>query len=481
MPDITIPEGFKGTPEELKAFVDAELDKHHNHGKGDKQFQTDAELADIKKLAGVDTDVLSDDALARMAADKDEIVKKMDAIIEQGKETAEGLPVDPPAEEDALKGAHLGKLLKEIRESLKFGDRGPILSSMGDKITRDDLGKNGVPLPKELLKIFDGGSRRKITAAWLQKTTGFLEEGQGSLGGFTVPEQFIPQIMSFDLLPPIMRSRAFTIQATTNVVKMPRIVETTRATNIMGGVAANWTAEGTAITKSNPSFGQVALTAKKLALLTYASNELLDDNAVGLNDVLVRLFSEAMGWFEDKAFINGSGVHEPMGLRNSGAKLASAATTASTVLLVADVCKIFAKMMPGTEARGIWLMNPGLRDALPQMVSASGGDNIWYPRDLLTIKDSPEPWTLLGMPIFWTEHCAAFGTDEDILLIDPLNYLVMSRQDIRVAVSTESRFEEDETGYKLTERTDGQNWATSELTLADGSTTVSPVVYNNHT
>jgi HK97 family phage major capsid protein len=278
-----------------------------------------------------------------------------------------------------------------------------------------------------------------------------------------------------------MRSRAFTIQATTNVVKMPRIVETDRSTNIMGGVAANWTAEGGTITKSNPAFGQVALIAKKLALLTYVTNELLDDNAVGLNDMLVRLFSEAMGWFEDKAFINGSGVNEPLGIRQSGAKLASAATTASTVLLIADVCKIFAKMMPGTEGRGIWLMNPSVRDALPQMVSASGGDNVWYPRNILTVKDSPEPWRLLGMPIFWTEHCAAFGTDEDILLIDPLNYLVMSRQDVRVAVSTDARFESDDTGYRLTSRTDGQNWATSSLTLADGSTTVSPVVYNNHT
>ena len=471
MPEIKIPEGFKGTPEELKAFVNGEVDKYYN-----KDYKTDTELAEIKALAGVTSDELSPDALERMAADKDEIVKKADHLIElmeEDKETKDGIPTEPPEEEEPLKEATIGKIVKEIRTALHFGDRGPILSAMGEKLTRDDLSKNGVPLPKELLKIFDGGSRRK--------TTGFLEEGQLSMGGATVPEQFVADVLSFELLPPIIRSRAFTIQATTNVVKMPRIVETDRSTNIMGGVAANWTAEGGTITKSNPAFGQVALTAKKLALLTYVTNELLDDEAVGLNDMLVRLFSEAMGWFEDKAFINGSGVNEPLGIRQSGAKLASAATTASTVLLVADVCKIFAKMMPGTEGRGIWLMNPSVRDPLPQMVSASGGDNIWNPRNILSIKDSPEPWRLLGMPIFWTEHLAAFGTDEDVMLIDPLNYLVMSRQDVRVAVSTDSRFESDDTGYRLTSRTDGQNWATSSLTLADGSTTVSPVVYNNHT
>jgi HK97 family phage major capsid protein len=443
MPNIPIPEGFKGTPEELKAFVNGELDKYFK-----KEYKTDPEVAEIKELAGVTSDELSDDALERMAADKDEVVKAADRVIEaieQNKEEAASKPPVPIEDDTPKEPVHVGRLMKEIRNTLLFGDKGPLLSAMGDQVTRDDLSKNGVPLPKELCKLFDGGSRAK--------TTGFLEEGQGSLGGFTVPEQFINQVMSFELLPPIIRSRAFTINATTNVVKMPRIVETDRSTNIMGAVKANWTSEGIAITKSNPTWGQVVLTAKKLALLTYASNELLDDNAVGLNDVLVRIFSEAMGWFEDQAFINGSGVNEPLGIRQSGAKLASAATTASTVLLIADVCKIFAKMMPGTESRGIWLMNPSVRDALPQMVSASGGDNVWYPRNILTVKDSPEPWRLLGMPIFWTEHCAAFGTDEDILLIDPMNYLVMSRQDVRVAVSTESRFEEDETGYKLTSRT----------------------------
>ena len=459
------------TPEEIKQFVKDEVDKHHN-----KEYETDPEIAEIKKLAGVESDELSKDSVDKLAAQADEMSKQMDELIEQGKETQEGLPTEPPKDAKPVEELHIGSLVKQMRESLRFGGLSPALEEM--KVSRDDLSKNGVPLPKHLLNIFDGGSRREFDQI-IRKTTGFLEEGQGSQGGFTVPEQFIPEILMFELLPPIMRSRAFTIQATTNVVKVPRIVETDRSSNIHGGVAANWTAEGTAITKSNPAFGQVALIAKKLALLTYTSNELLDDNAVGLNDFLVRIFSEALGWFEDKAFINGSGVNEPLGIRQSGAKLTTT-ITASTVFNVDDACFMFSNTMPGTESRLIWLMHPGLRRALPQMLSAATGDNIWYPRNILSIKDDPSPWRLLGAPIFWTEHMAAFGTDEDIALIDPLNYLVMSRQDVRVAISTDVRFETDETGYKLTSRSDGQNWTTSTLTLADGTDTVSPVVVSDH-
>lgn len=454
----------KETPEEFKKRLDGEVDKYFN-----KEYETDAELAEIKAKAGVETDELSDDAIDKLAADADDMKKQMDVIIEQTKETDADLPDEKADQEDPLEGIHLGKLVKEIRGALRFGKRSPAIEALGD-VSVDDMSKDGVPLPKSILKLFDGSVR---------KTLGFLEEGQLSQGGAVVPEQFINQVMMFDLMPPVMRSRAFNIQATTNVVKVPRIVETTRASNVHGGIAANWTAESGTITKSDPKWGQAVLTAKKLAMLTYVTNELLDDNVVGLNDLLVRMFSEALGWFEDKAFINGSGVHEPIGIRQSGAKLLTT-ITASTVFLVADACKMFADTMPGTESRLIWLMNPSLREPLPQMLSASGGDNIWYPRNILSIKDSPEPWRLLGAPIFWTEHMASFGTDEDIALIDPFNYLVMSRQDIRVAVSTDSRFETDETGYKLTSRSDGQNWATSTLTLADGSTTVSPVVVSNH-
>ncbi len=464
------------TEEELKQKLEAnealrqklkdEVDMHFN-----KQYETDTELAEIKAKVGVTSDELSKDSIDKLADQADETGKKLDAIGEQMKEVAAKSAPDAPDEK--APEVHFGQFMKQVKAAKNHGEIGEALKGIED-LNLDMLTTQGVKLPKHLAKIFDGGSR--------VKTTGFLEEGQGSLGGFTVPEQFVPTLLTMELLEPIMRSRAFTIQGTGHVLKVPRIVETSRATNLFGGVKGNWTSEGVAIAKSNPSFGQVALTAKKLALLTYLSNELLDDNAVGLNDVLVRMFTEALGWFEDKAFINGDGINEPLGLRQSGAKLASAATTTSTAFLVADACILFAASVPGTEKRLIWLMNPGVRRALPQMVSSgTGGDNIWYPRNVLTIKDAPDPWTLLGIPIFWTEHLPAFGTDEDIMLIDPLNYLVMQRQDIRVAISTDSRFEEDETGYKLTTRSDGQNWVTSKLELADGSTDVSPVVVNNHT
>lgn len=469
----------EATPEELEARVrdeairkmTAERDRLAN-----KEYKTDTEIAEIKAKFGVKTDEISAESLEQMTADIDEVKKAVADMAEQVKEAAGGkIPADDQVG-DMLKEATFGQMFSEIRDARAFGKMGPIMDAMAEgDFSLKKLSSEGIPVPKPMLKQLYAAQR---------KTTGFLEEGQGSLGGFTVPEQFMPDVLSIPLQPPVMRGRAMTIPGTSNVLKIPHIQDESHASNVYGGVAGNWTAEGSAITKSNPSFAQTVLTAKKLALLTYASNELLDDNAVGLNSILVRLFSDALGWFEDAGFIGGSGVNEPMGLTNAAAALASGATTASTEFYIADACELLVKSIPGTESRLIWLMNPAVRKALPKMLTlggaTAGAPNIWYP-GALSVKDSPEPWRLLGMPIFFTEHLAAFGTDKDILLIDPTYYVIMMRQEIRAAVSTDIRFEQDETGYRLTERTDGRPWPSSALTLADGSNQVSPIVYNNHT
>jgi HK97 family phage major capsid protein len=449
----------KATPEEIKQNVKDEVDKLHNH-----EYETDPEVAEIKARVGVETDEVDPDSIAQLAARADEIGKQMDELIEQTKEAG---TIPGQETEDPLKDAHFGSIMAEMRNATHYGQAGPILSDMDEK----DWKKNGLKLPDRFKSIFDGKR---------QKTTGFLEEGQGSLGGFTVPEQFVPTLLMLPLLEPIVRGRAFTIRGTSNVAKVPRIHESSRASNVHGGVTGNWTAEGASISVSNPAFGQAVLMAKKLALLTYASNELLDDNAVGLNDVLVRIFSDALNWFEDKAFIDGSGVNEPLGLRNAPCK--DSVTTTASQFYIVDACKLFANLLPGSERNAIWLMNPSLREELPQMLSVGGSatENIWYPKSL-SIKDAPDPWRLLGMPIFWTEHLEALGTDEDVMLVDLSYYLLLERQDIRAAVSTDARFANDETGYRLTLRSDGQPWPSSTLTLADGSTTVSPVVANDHT
>ena len=320
---------------------------------------------------------------------------------------------------------------------------------------------------------------KKIDPKWAayMKTTGYLEEGQASMGGVFVPDQFIPELLVVDLQRAVIRPLAWSIPTTVKSFSIPRVVDTSHSSNVYGGVTGYWTGEGGTFTESNPSFGEVNLSAKKLTLYCHISNELLDDNAVGLAEVLKRMFGEGIAWFEDKAFTKGSGVAEPLGLTKSGC-IVNAATTASHFYLE-DAAKMFARMLPGSYNSAIWIMNPSvIPELLTMQARTATYENKWF--GALSIKESPEPWRLFGRPIYWSEFCAALGTSTDVLFVDPSYYIVLDRQGLVFEASPHPQFASDRTTYRLKTRTDGQCWMNSTLTLADGATTVSPVVNSHH-
>jgi len=76
-------------------------------------------------------------------------------------------------------------------------------------------------------------------------------------------------------------------------------------------------ATGKVMTASEPKWGNCKLTAHQLAGYTKASNALLADAAVGLEAFLRRAFGEAWAYYEDIAFISGSGKGEPLGVLNA--------------------------------------------------------------------------------------------------------------------------------------------------------------------
>lgn len=73
-------------------------------------------------------------------------------------------------------------------------------------------------------------------------------------------------------------------------------------------VTTSWTDEAGTISASNPTFGQVTLTAKKLAGLTEGvSNELLMDSAIDIVGMLTEQFMYAIGQELDNQVLNGTG------------------------------------------------------------------------------------------------------------------------------------------------------------------------------
>jgi len=297
-----------------------------------------------------------------------------------------------------------------------------------------------------------------------------LSEGTDSAGGFTVPEIFSNQILLRAIESAVIRPNGATvIPMTSDTLNIPKVVDTTHASSVYGGIVAYWTEEAGTKTVKEPAFGQVKLIAKKLTGYTYASDELLADNAVGLDALLTRMFAEALAWYEDDAFINGNGVGKPLGILASGSLLSVNRSAASTIA-IADLANVYRRLLPQSMSRAVWLANPSV---LAQLIPLASTTLTWLPFNQGAA--SSPPATLLGRPLIFTEKCKALGTAGDLILADLSYYLIGDRQSLSVQSSIHARFTTDETAWRFVKRVDGQPWVDSAFTPANGST-LSPFV-----
>lgn len=118
----------------------------------------------------------------------------------------------------------------------------------------------------------------------------------------------------------------------------------------------------------------------------------------------------------------------------------------------------------------VWLMSQTVMTELFQMIDGAS-NNIWQPNAA-----AGPASTLLGWPIIFTEKLPALGTTGDVCLVDYSWYLWGDRQAVTMDISREHKFRTNQTVFRTVEAIDGQPWLDSTITLADGSTVVSPFV-----
>jgi len=87
--------------------------------------------------------------------------------------------------------------------------------------------------------------------------------------------------------------------------------------------------------------------------------------------------------------------------------------------------------------------------------------------------------TLLGRPVMVSEDCAALGTEGDIILWDPKEYLLATKTGptaMRTDVSMHVYFEQDLSAMRFVQRIGGQPWWTAAFSRKNGSSKSSPIV-----
>lgn len=314
------------------------------------------------------------------------------------------------------------------------------------------------------------------------KGTG-LSEGEGEYGGYLIPEEFRNNLLEIAIEKSNILQKALAIPMATNVLNIPYIAGTDRSGGLLhGGVEFKWLDEEGLKSETRPKFGKVQLRLKKLAGLVYASDEILEDSPISMEPLLTRMFSDALTWQLDNVFINGTGAGTPLGVLQAPCLVSVTKETnqAADTVLFENIVKMYSRMWQ--KGGAVWMAN---EDTFPQLSVMSlavgtGGIPVWLPAG----GASGKPYdTLMGKPIFWTEHCQKLGDKGDILFCDWSQYLVGQKAGagggMKFASSIHLKFDYDQTAFRFVFRIDGQPWWPAPLTPRYSSATLSPFVSLN--
>src|SRR5262249_56197064 len=115
-----------------------------------------------------------------------------------------------------------------------------------------------------------------------------------------------------------IRPRAFVQPMASATLQFPYLdittVQSAGVSPFFGGVQMAWTEEAQTRTETEPQFKMMELKAHALSAYSPSSNVLLQDSAFGLERFLMTLFGKAIAWFEEYAFLQGTGQGKPQGI-----------------------------------------------------------------------------------------------------------------------------------------------------------------------
>ena len=216
-----------------------------------------------------------------------------------------------------------------------------------------------------------------------------LQEGVDADGGYLVPDEYDHRLIDVLTEENIMRKLGHKI--TTSGEHKINIAATKPA--------AAWIEEGGALSFGDATFEQILLDAHKLHVAIKVTEELLYDNAFNLESYIIDMFGKALANAEEDAFLNGSGVGQPLGLFAATGGGTAAISTAS--LTADDVIKLVYALKRPYRKNAKFIMNDQTIASIRQLKDNNGA-YMWQPS---LVADEPDK--LLGYDVYTSPFCPA--------------------------------------------------------------------------
>lgn len=310
-----------------------------------------------------------------------------------------------------------------------------------DKMLSQPINSPIVTKPANGVDVKTGRASDEYKAAMLgalrsnfRNVSNVLQEGVDADGGYLVPEEYDRRLI--DVLEEENILRALGTKLTTAGDHKINVAATKPA--------ASWIEEGQELTWGDSTFSQILLDAHKLHVAIKVTEELLYDNAFGLENYIITQFGKALANAEEDAFLNGDGKGKPTGIF---AKTGGGNVTAEAAAFTGDeLINLVYTLKRPYRKKAAFIMNDKNLAVLRKLKDAND-QYLWQP----SLKDG-EPERLLGYPVY----TSAYAPADAIAFGDFSYYNIGDRGSRSFKKLTELFAGNDMVGFVAKERVDGK-------------------------
>ncbi len=303
------------------------------------------------------------------------------------------------------------------------------------KASRPQRG-GGSPQPGaagEHKSAFDGYMRRGETGNLRRLEEKALSVGSDADGGYLVPEEVEAGVMRALREASPIRAISGVRQVSGNTYKKPFAIT---------GAATGWVAEtGTRAQTNSPTLAELAFPTMELYAMPAATQTLLEDAAVNIDEWVAEEVRIAFAEQENTAFVSGDGTNQPKGFLSyttvaedswAWAKIGYLTTGVAGGLPVSDpadtLIDLVYTLRSPYRANAHWVMNRSTQAEI-RKIKDGDGNYIWRPGE-----QAGQGATLMTFPIAETEDMPEIDTDSFSIAFGDFGrgYLVVDRLGIRI-------------------------------------------------
>jgi HK97 family phage major capsid protein len=280
---------------------------------------------------------------------------------------------------------------------------------------------------------FEGYVRGGETASLRELEAKALSVGSDTDGGYLVPDETERAVnMALKAISPI-RAIASVQQVSGSVYKRPFATS---------GTSTGWVGETGARPQTNtPVLAELSYPTMELYAMPAATQSLLDDSVVNIDDWLAEEVRVAFAEQEGTAFVTGDGVNKPKGFLTYPTVANASWTWGNIGFIASGAAGAFPASDPGDKlidlvyavkspyrANAHFVMNRSTQSVIRKMKDGDG-TYLWQPAAA-----AGEPATLLGYPVAESEDMPSIANDSFSIAFGDWKrgYLVVDRVGIRV-------------------------------------------------